>query len=77
MKDKNIEAVYVDITDKEIRKYGFVVVKVVIPQLQPLYLDERYAYLEEKRLRDAPIKMGLLKYSKTKNKFNKIPHPFL
>lgn len=77
LKDNNIEALYVNITDKEIKKYNFVVVKVVMPQLQPLYLDERNAFLEEKRLRDASVKMGQKKHSRVKNQFNEIPHPFL
>lgn len=77
LKDKKIEAIYVDITDKKIKKYNFVVVKVIIPQLQPLYLDEKYPYLEGVRLYDAPVKMGVLKTPKIKSQLNKIPHPFL
>lgn len=77
LKDKKIEVIYVDITDKKIKKYNFVVVKVIIPQLQPLYLDERYPYLEGIRLYDAPVKMGVLKKLKTEHQLNKIPHPFL
>lgn len=77
LKEKRIDIVYVDITDKNIRKYGFVVVKVVIPQLHPLYLDERHPYLGGERLYVTPVKMGLLQKPNTENQLNKVPHPFL
>lgn len=77
LKNKKIEVIYVDITDKKIKKYNFVVVKVIMPQLQPLYLDGRYPYLGGIRLYDAPVKMGVLKKTKTEHQLNKIPHPFL
>lgn len=77
LKEKETDIIYVDITDKKIKKYGFVVVKVIIPQLHPLYLDERYPYLGGKRLYDTPMKMGILNRPNTEAKFNKIPHPFL
>lgn len=74
---KNIEIIYVDITDKTIKKYDFVVVKVIIPQLQPLYLEEGSFYLREDRLFTAPVEMGVLQKPKVKSQINKIPHPFL
>jgi len=77
LKDKKIEAIYIDITNKKIKKYNFVVVKVIIPQLQPLYLDERYPYLKNKRLYEVPVEMGVFKKAKTISQLNKIPHPFL
>lgn len=77
LSQKNIEIIYVDITDKTVRKYGFMVVKVIIPQLQPLYLDERYPYLGGERLYNVPVKIGILKTPRTKSQLNKIPHPFL
>lgn len=77
LKEKNMETIYVDITDKNIKRYGFVVVKVIIPKLHPLYLDERYPYLGGERLYNAPVKIGLLQSPKTESQLNKIPHPFL
>jgi len=77
LKDRKIEVIYVDITDKKVKKYGFAVVKVIIPQLQPLYLDERYPYLGGTRLFQAPVKMKVLKKANTESHLNKIPHPFL
>lgn len=77
LKMNRMETIYLDITDKEIKRYGFVVVKVIIPQLHPLYLDERYPYLGGDRLYNMPVKMGILEKPNKKNQLNKIPHPFL
>lgn len=77
LKKENIQVLYVDITDEKMKNYGFVVVKVIIPKLHPLYLDERYPYLRGERLYNVPVKMEFLQSSKTESQLNKIPHPFL
>ena len=77
MKEKDIEVVYVDITHPKIKKYGIMVVKVFIPKLQPLYLDEYYPYLGGSRLYEVPVKLGFLKVPNQESQLNKIPHPFL
>lgn len=77
LKDKNMQVLYVDITDKNIKRHGFVVVKVVIPQLHPLYLNEKYPYLGGGRLYNTPVSMGILQSPKKESELNKIPHPFL
>ena len=74
---KGYDVIYVDITAPEIRKYGVKVVKVIIPQLQPLHLDEKYPYLTFKRLYNAPVDMGVLGRPKVFKELNNIPHPFL
>lgn len=77
LKEKSMDVTYVDITDKNIKKYGFVVVKVIIPKLQPLYLDERHPYLGGERLYNAPVSMGILQSPRKESQLNNIPHPFL
>lgn len=77
LSQKNIEIIYVDITDETVKKHDFVVVKVIIPQLQPLYLEEDYPYFREERLFNTPVAMGFLQKPKIKSQLNKIPHPFL
>ncbi len=77
LKTENIEAFYTDITDNEIKKYGLLAIKTVIPKLQPLYLDERDSYLKLDRLFSAPVRMGFLSIPNRINQLNKIPHPFL
>lgn len=55
----------VDLTPSEYKNIPIYVVKVIIPTLQPLYLNEEFPYLGGKRLNNIT------------NSFNKIPHPFL
>ncbi len=74
---KNIDVIYFDLTDKKIEKYGYKIVKVIIPDLQPLYLDEKYACFRKLRLYQAPVNMKIFKRPKKENQLNKIPHPFL
>ncbi|HEX7041782.1 MAG TPA: YcaO-like family protein [Patescibacteria group bacterium] len=75
--EKNMEILYVDITDKKIKEAGFAVVRVIIPQLQQLYLDERHPFLGGSRLYTVPVKLGYLSKPHLEYELNKIPHPFL
>jgi len=77
LKEKNMDVIYVDISDKNVKKYEFVVVKAIIPKLHPLYLDERYPYLGGERLYNAPVSMEILQIPKKESQLNKVPHPFL
>lgn len=52
------EVIYVDMTIPEVAEQGLKVVKVLIPEMVPLWRDERYPYLETKRLYDVPAKLG-------------------
>lgn len=52
-----------DLTSQLTESAGFVVFKVVIPQLHPLYLFENFKYLYGSRL--------------TSEKLNEVPHPFV
>src|SRR3989344_5348910 len=74
LRERGIDAIYVDIIDKEIKKYNFKVVKVIIPKLCPLYLDEGHPYLGVERLYNVPVKMRFFRNKKTENQLNKIPH---
>lgn len=77
LEKSRMEIIYVDITDQTIKRNGFWVIRTIIPQLHPLYLDERYPYLGRNRLYTAPIRMDVLKKPNIENQLNKIPHPFL
>jgi len=72
-KKEDYKMVYKDVTPAFIKKKGFFAVKVLLPEFQSLYLDERFPSLSERRLREIPRKLGY-KPLKTVNKF---PHPFL
>jgi ribosomal protein S12 methylthiotransferase accessory factor len=72
LQENKYEAVYVELTDPDIRKIGFRSVQVVIPELQPMHLDESIPYFGGKRLKEIPQKFG---YNPTKE-LNIVPHPF-
>ena len=74
---KGIPVYAKELTSKEINALGFKVVKVIIPQLQPLYLWEQYRYLSGKRLYQTPVDSGYLKNPLSMENLNNIPHPFL
>ena len=74
------DVIFVEVTTEGVQKAGFRVVKVIVPQLQPLYLDECYPYLGGDRLISVPKKLGIENVDeKTKGarNFNTVPHPFL
>jgi ribosomal protein S12 methylthiotransferase accessory factor len=73
----NYSIYYKDITNPIFKKYGFKVVKVIIPQLQPLYLDERFKYLGGERIYKLLAKIGIKQRETTYKDLNKIPHFFL
>jgi ribosomal protein S12 methylthiotransferase accessory factor len=57
---------------KLLETLGYTVVRVVIPALVPLYLQENHAILGASRLKTAPIACG---YTPAE-KWNPLPHPF-
>lgn len=74
---KGYDVVCVDITAPKVRNYGIKVVKMIIPGLQPLHLDEKYPYLTFERMYSAPINMGIFSKRRSLNELNNVPHPFL
>lgn len=72
LKRKKYEAVFAGLTTKEILDIGFRCVKVVIPELQPMHLEEILPYHGGKRLHEVPEKLGYQPASE----LNKEPHPF-
>lgn len=75
LKNKKYTIVFVDITTRDIEEIGLKVVKVIIPEMQPLYVDERFRYLGGERLYSIPSMLGYK--SKSEKELNKVPHPFL
>lgn len=67
LRSKGVESYFVDIGNEITKNFGFEVVKVVQPQLQPLFLEENLPCLEGERIR---------RYSGN-SELNKIPHPFI
>jgi ribosomal protein S12 methylthiotransferase accessory factor len=60
-----------EVKNSVLQKLEYCVVKIIIPQLMPLYLTENLATLDSKRLREVPSKLGY-----TETKLNPWPHPF-
>ncbi|HPN96411.1 MAG TPA: YcaO-like family protein [Candidatus Moranbacteria bacterium] len=73
IKKGNFQAIFAELTTKEIRNKGLRCVKVVIPELQPLHLIEKNPYYGGKRLKEIPSKFGY----KPAEEINKVPHPFV
>lgn len=74
LKKHDMNIFFKDVTHNKMKEAGFSVVKVIIPQIQSVYFDERYPFFGKKRLYDAPVAMGF-PLSKTDNDLNKFPHP--
>lgn len=75
--EKNMEVAYVDITTPDVNELGFKVVRVIIPELQPLHGDERFKYLGGRRLYEVPKLLGYRSTESTEDELNQIPHPFV
>jgi ribosomal protein S12 methylthiotransferase accessory factor len=72
LQEKKCEAVYAELTDPDIMKLGFRSVQVVIPELQPMHLNESIPYFGGKRLKEIPQRFGY----KPAEELNEVPHPF-
>ncbi|WP_437673959.1 YcaO-like family protein [Sorangium sp. So ce131] len=56
--DLDMEVLVVDVTQPEIRDFGIVVVKVVVPELMPITFSHAVRYLAHPRLYRAPESLG-------------------
>lgn len=73
LNSKGYKIYYKDITSKYFKDIPLKIVKVIIPGMQPVYLDEKYPLKGGQRLKSVP---GYLGYN-TKRNINTYPHPFL
>lgn len=69
---KGFQIYYADITPNNFRMLNYFVYKIIIPGLQPLYLDEKNKELNYQRLKEVSHYFNQKRYS-----VNKVPHPFL
>jgi ribosomal protein S12 methylthiotransferase accessory factor len=58
-------------THPVLKRIGYIVVKVIVPKLFPLYLREHMATLESERLRQAASRFGT-----DRARLNPLPHPY-
>lgn len=74
-KKSGCDIYYKDLMTPSLRKLQYHVVKVIVPQMQPLYLNEKYPLLGGERLYSVPKRLGYT--GKMESELNKYPHPFL
>jgi ribosomal protein S12 methylthiotransferase accessory factor len=70
------DVVGVDVTTPDVDEVGFKVVRVIVPDLQPMDIDHRYRHLGGRRLYDVPWKLGLISGPRDEAELNAEPHPF-
>lgn len=73
----NMDVYFKDITIPKISRLGYKVVRVIIPQTTPFYLNEAVPYFGGTRLYNVPREMGLKNKATKEEDLNPIPHPFL
>lgn len=72
LREKKYRCFGKEITPRDIQQLGFRSVMVVIPELQPLHLDESIPYISGTRLKSVPKALG---YTPAET-LNPTPHPF-
>ncbi len=72
LKKNNLDAYYSDITLDNFTDIDYKVFKIIIPRLQPLYLNEK-----EKELKTGRIKEVADFFNVETGNFNQVPHPFI
>ncbi len=73
LREKKYQVCYVELTTKEVtNKTGWHVTQCVIPEMQPLHLNETIPYFGGKRLHEVPQMFGFT----TSSQLNTEPHPF-
>lgn len=75
LKTQGYEVLYKEITIPIFKDLNYRVVKVIIPQTQQFYLNEKYKLLGGKRLYEVPRKLGYK--ARKEEELNAFPHPFL
>lgn len=70
------DVVWVDVTTRDVDEVGFKVVRVIVPELQPIDIDHRRRHLGGRRLYDVPWRLGLLPKPQNEAQLNPLPHPF-
>lgn len=70
-----LEAVVVDLTPSDVEELGFVVVRVVVTDLHPLWGGHAVRCLGGRRLHDVPVRLGYRASDTPTSDFNLDPHP--
>jgi ribosomal protein S12 methylthiotransferase accessory factor len=70
-----LDAVVVDVTPDDVRELGFVVVRVAVPDLHPLWGGHHVRCLGGTRVRTVPVTMGYFATERRAADLNHDPHP--
>ncbi len=65
-----------DVTTRDVDEVGFKVVRVVVPELQPMDIDHRFRHLGGRRLYEVPHRLGLVAQPRSEADMTPEPHPF-
>ena len=76
-KEQHMDIFFQDITHAKMKEHGFSVVRALIPELQPIYFDERFPYLGKRRLYTVPVTTGYQVKETAEEELNAVPHPLL
>ena len=70
-----LDAVAIDMTPPEVADLGFVVMRVVVPELHQLWGGHQVRCLGGRRVAEVPIRLGYGDRSRAPGDFNRDPHP--
>jgi ribosomal protein S12 methylthiotransferase accessory factor len=76
LRARGLDAIALDLTTIDVAEAGYCVTKVFMPELQPLYADERQPFLGGSRLYDLPRRLGYTSRNTTLAELNSVPHPY-
>jgi ribosomal protein S12 methylthiotransferase accessory factor len=76
LRQRDYEAIVVDLTTDDIAALGLKVVRVLLPELQPLHGAHRLPFLGGKRLYEVPVRLGHRPTPPEVTSLNRYPHPF-
>lgn len=77
LEDDHIAVYARDMTTENVRNQGFRAVRVISPEMHPLYLNEQFKYTVGNRLYKVPDALGFDAVVSDSTELNPVPHPFL
>jgi ribosomal protein S12 methylthiotransferase accessory factor len=76
LKEQGLQVVATDLTPVDVQECGFYVVRVMIPECEPLEGDHLIPFLGGQRWREVPYRLGLVSSKPTVGSINPYPHPY-
>jgi len=76
LSEHELEALVVDLTMEDVKQTGHNVVRVIVPEMQPLAEDHNMRFLGVRRLYEVPRRLGYRQEITNEESINPFPHPF-